>query len=36
MLDLMYEVPSLSHVKAVVVTDEVINGLGQPRIITDS
>lgn len=34
MLDVMYEVPSLSNVKAVVITEEVINGLGQPLIIT--
>ncbi|MBI5777705.1 MAG: ATP-dependent Clp protease ATP-binding subunit ClpX [Nitrospirae bacterium] len=34
MLDLMYEVPSLSNVKAVAITDEVINGLGQPQIMT--
>jgi ATP-dependent Clp protease ATP-binding subunit ClpX len=34
MLDVMYEVPSLSNVKAVVITDEVISGLGQPQILT--
>ncbi len=34
MLDLMYEVPALSGVKAVVITDDVINGVGQPQIMT--
>lgn len=34
MLDLMYEVPALSNVKAVVITDDVINGVGQPQILT--
>lgn len=34
MLDLMYEVPALKNVKAVVITDEVINGTGQPQILT--
>jgi ATP-dependent Clp protease ATP-binding subunit ClpX len=33
MLDLMYEVPALNGVKAVVITDDVINGVGQPQII---
>ena len=33
MLDLMYEVPALNDVKAVLITDEVINGLGQPQIM---
>jgi len=34
MLDLMYEVPALNGVKAVVITDDVINGVGQPQIMT--
>jgi len=33
MLDLMYEVPALKDVKAIVITDDVINGLSQPQII---
>ncbi|MBI4401425.1 MAG: ATP-dependent Clp protease ATP-binding subunit ClpX, partial [Nitrospirae bacterium] len=33
MLDLMYEVPALQGVKAVVITDDVINGVGQPQIM---
>jgi ATP-dependent Clp protease ATP-binding subunit ClpX len=34
MLDLMYEVPALKGVKSVVITDDVINGTGQPQIVT--
>lgn len=34
MLDLMYEVPALKGVKSVVITEETINGTGQPQIIT--
>jgi ATP-dependent Clp protease ATP-binding subunit ClpX len=34
MLDLMYEVPALKGVKSVVITDDVINGIGQPKIVT--
>ncbi|MEW6542270.1 MAG: ATP-dependent Clp protease ATP-binding subunit ClpX [Nitrospirota bacterium] len=34
MLDLMYEVPALKGVKGVVITDDVITGLGQPQILT--
>ena len=33
MLDLMYEVPALEGVKAIMITDEVINGTGEPQII---
>ncbi len=33
MLDLMYEVPALEGVKTIVITDEVINGTGEPQII---
>ena len=33
MLDLMYEVPALQGVKSVVITEEVINGTGQPQIV---
>jgi ATP-dependent Clp protease ATP-binding subunit ClpX len=33
MLDLMYEVPALNGVKAVVITEDVINGVGQPQIL---
>jgi ATP-dependent Clp protease ATP-binding subunit ClpX len=33
MLDLMYEVPGHTGISTVVITDEVINGLGQPRIL---
>ena len=34
MLDLMYEIPALSGVKSVVITEEVIAGIGQPKILT--
>ncbi len=34
MLDLMYEVPALKNVKSVVITDDVIHGMGQPQIVT--
>ncbi|HVG02066.1 MAG TPA: ATP-dependent Clp protease ATP-binding subunit ClpX, partial [Nitrospira sp.] len=34
MLDLMYEIPALSSVKSVVITEEVIAGIGQPKILT--
>ena len=34
MLDLMYEVPALEGVKAIMITDEVINGTGEPQILT--
>jgi ATP-dependent Clp protease ATP-binding subunit ClpX len=34
MLDLMYEVPGVKGIKTVVITDEVINGLGQPQIVS--
>ena len=34
MLDLMYEVPALKNVQSVVITDDVINGVGQPQIVT--
>ncbi len=33
MLDLMYDVPALSGVKSVVITEEVIAGIGQPKIL---
>ena len=33
MLDLMYEVPALKDVKAIIITDDVINGVAQPQII---
>jgi ATP-dependent Clp protease ATP-binding subunit ClpX len=33
MLDLMYEVPALGHVKSVVITEEVIAGIGHPQIV---
>jgi ATP-dependent protease Clp ATPase subunit len=33
MLDLMYEVPALDGVQAVVITDDVITGVGQPQIL---
>jgi ATP-dependent Clp protease ATP-binding subunit ClpX len=36
MLDLMYEVPGLKGVKSVVITDDVIHGLGQPQIINEA
>jgi ATP-dependent Clp protease ATP-binding subunit ClpX len=36
MLDLMYEVPALTGVKSVMITDDVIHGLGQPKIISQS
>lgn len=34
MLDLMYDVPALSGVKSVVITEDVIAGIGQPQILT--
>ena len=34
MLDLMYEVPALQGVSTVVITEDVINGIGQPQITT--
>jgi len=34
MLDLMYDLPSRSGVKSVVITEEVITGIGQPQILT--
>lgn len=33
MLDLMYEVPALTGVTRVVITDDVINGVGQPQLL---
>ncbi len=33
MLDLMYDVPALCGVKSVVITEEVIAGIGQPKIL---
>jgi ATP-dependent Clp protease ATP-binding subunit ClpX len=33
MLDLMYEVPALKDVKAIVISDDVITGVEQPRIL---
>ena len=33
MLDLMYDVPALKSVKSVVITEEVIAGIGQPKIL---
>ncbi|MGH7232808.1 MAG: AAA family ATPase, partial [Nitrospiraceae bacterium] len=32
MLDLMYEVPALGGVRSIVISDDVINGVGQPQI----
>ncbi|TAJ09127.1 MAG: ATP-dependent Clp protease ATP-binding subunit ClpX [Nitrospirae bacterium] len=34
MLDLMYEVPALQNVRTVLITEDVVNGVGQPQIIT--
>ena len=34
MLDLMYEVPALQGVRSVVISHDVINGTGQPQILT--
>jgi ATP-dependent Clp protease ATP-binding subunit ClpX len=34
MLDLMYEVPALKGVRSILISDEVINGVGQPQIVT--
>jgi ATP-dependent Clp protease ATP-binding subunit ClpX len=34
MLDLMYDIPALGGVKSVVITEEVIGGVGQPQILT--
>jgi len=36
MLDVMYDVPSMSNVKEVVINEEVILGSGQPMIVLDS
>jgi len=33
MLDLMYDVPALQHVKRVVITENVIQGSGEPELI---
>jgi len=33
MLDLMYDVPALNTVKSVLITEEVIAGIGQPKIL---
>ncbi len=33
MLDLMYEVPALQNVKSIVISEDVITGVGQPRIL---
>lgn len=33
MLDLMYDVPALGGVKSVVITEEVIAGIGQPQLL---
>ena len=33
MLDLMYDVPALNSVKSVLITEEVIAGIGQPKIL---
>ncbi len=33
MLDLMYDVPALKHVKRVVITEDVIQGSGEPELI---
>jgi ATP-dependent protease Clp ATPase subunit len=34
MLDLMYEVPAMPHVRSVTITAEVIEGCGAPQIRT--
>ena len=34
MLELMYDVPALADVKAVVITEEVIAGTQQPQLLT--
>jgi ATP-dependent Clp protease ATP-binding subunit ClpX len=34
MLDLMYDIPALGGVKSVVITEEVIAGVGQPQLVT--
>ena len=34
MLDLMYDVPAIQGVKSIVITEEVIAGIGQPQIFT--
>jgi ATP-dependent Clp protease ATP-binding subunit ClpX len=34
MLDLMYDIPAHGGVKSVVITEEVIAGVGQPQIVT--
>jgi ATP-dependent Clp protease ATP-binding subunit ClpX len=33
MLDLMYEVPALQDVRSIVISDDVITGVGQPQIL---
>lgn len=32
MLDLMYEVPALHDIRSILITEDVIDGMGQPRI----
>jgi ATP-dependent Clp protease ATP-binding subunit ClpX len=34
MLDLMYDVPAIQGVKSVVITEDVVAGVGQPEILT--
>ena len=34
MLDLMYDVPAIQGVKSIVITEEVIEGIGQPQLLT--
>ncbi|MDF0644259.1 MAG: ATP-dependent Clp protease ATP-binding subunit ClpX [Nitrospira sp.] len=34
MLDLMYEVPAMGDVKSVEITEDVISGVAQPRLVT--
>ena len=33
MLELMYEIPSLDHVKECIITEEVIQGTGEPILL---
>jgi len=35
MLDVMYDIPSMDHVKEVVINEEVITGSGRPMIVYD-
>ena len=35
MLELMYEIPAKTHVRAVTITEDVIEGRSAPEILSD-